>query len=700
MFIRRQRKLILSEGKGDLPIEYLASMLKNLESLGFTVTPTLFTCLKTQSESDIGALLEELVPVLRNMVGAHVDYQPMYPNFPKQVMEASEAELYINALMHYLGATLGLRILPEYEKATRPADFQPLDLKPIDLGTEEEFQAMAKNLMAANTSISETDKTDVAWFIEHYAEDPTSVLPVELPYKENLTFVTALLLKHTKAADLVLYRYYKTATDILRLAVALSEGDVSLADSTKFKSFKRRERKLLLSLLDRLDNPLEDMQRYRERWKRLGERLHPGEYRDKCPKAAKAFDVVRSKEMIETFGSKVERCLSESDAMKALNLLRRRPAELARRLDQLLRLDGSAHPAIIDAFQSAAPKVATPVLLQVMAHFEHRQEREDYRFAFPKGNAARLMVFKDTRPEIEASTTESVAKICRATLETRMKDLPSLGKTYIDPELKNYLVPFSQRSASKALRTLVRGSSIKLPPGDTLRFFLWWKEGEVNGEHTGTVDVDLSATMYDASWLYKEHISYTNLKSDHYRSYHSGDITSAPNGACEFIDIDMPSIEKYGGRFVVMQVYSFNGQPFSVMPECFGGWMIRKEPDSGEIFEAETVLDRLDLASSTKTSIPVVIDVMERRLIWTDLGISCASHSGQVNNLESNAKSVTALGMAMTALVKPTLFDLFSIHVASRGTLTDTPEEADTIFGIKDGLTPYDIETIIADYLI
>ena len=40
----------------------------------------------------------------------------MYPNFPSQVMEMEEAELYINAMMHYLGRWFGVRILPNYEK--------------------------------------------------------------------------------------------------------------------------------------------------------------------------------------------------------------------------------------------------------------------------------------------------------------------------------------------------------------------------------------------------------------------------------------------------------------------------------------------------------------------------------------------------------------------------------------------------------
>ena len=67
--------------------------------------------------------------------------------------------------------------------------------------------------------------------------------------------------------------------------------------------------------------------------------------------------------------------------------------------------------------------------------------------------------------------------------------------------------------------------------GATIRFFLWWKEGEVNGKHTDRVDIDVSAVLYDAGWRYMEHISYTNLRSAKYRACHIGDITSAPIGS-------------------------------------------------------------------------------------------------------------------------------------------------------------------------
>ncbi len=63
-----------------------------------------------------------------------------------------------------------------------------------------------------------------------------------------------------------------------------------------------------------------------------------------------------------------------------------------------------------------------------------------------------------------------------------------------------------------------------------------------------------------------EHISYTNLRSAQYKAFHSGDIVSAPKGACEFIDIDIESVLRYGGRYVVSYLNSFTLQPFCNLP--------------------------------------------------------------------------------------------------------------------------------------
>ncbi len=113
----------------------------------------------------------------------------------------------------------------------------------------------------------------------------------------------------------------KTATDVLRVAVGLSDGDVSLATPTKFRNFNRSERRFLLNALNRTSNTTEDMIRWSEYWKRLARLLHPSDYASQMPNMAKGFDVVCNNKSFDTTNSLVERYLLVGDAKKAVDVL-------------------------------------------------------------------------------------------------------------------------------------------------------------------------------------------------------------------------------------------------------------------------------------------------------------------------------------------------------------------------------------------
>jgi hypothetical protein len=94
-------------------------------------------------------------------------------------------------------------------------------------------------------------------------------------------------------------------------------------------------------------------------------------------------------------------------------------------------------------------------------------------------------------------------------------------------------------------------------------------------------DTDLSAAFYNRDFQYIDVVSYYHLKN--FGGHHSGDI-DAPEGAAEFIDIDIEKTISKGARYVVTVLNSFTQQPCCDLPECFAGWMARQQPDSGEIF--------------------------------------------------------------------------------------------------------------------
>jgi hypothetical protein len=698
IYLTKRRKVLVPAGcTGGCAFQVVATAASNLRSLGFGLSRSLLDRLSTLSEMEVSAWYHSVTPILQQMVGSHQSFSPMYPNFPQQVMEASDAELYFNAVTHYFGFQLSdmigdptLVVLPNYAKAVRPEFDEFHELRWIDLGTESDFDGIFTSLAASNGSLSDADKEILRWFIENHNVE--SLLPSSIPQKETLAFLAAALpdtnsLKH----------FIRTATDVLRVAVAMSGGDVSLAEPTKFCNFSKRERRFLLSCLEQVgdDSRTEDMLRWKGRWVRLGERLHPGDFRRQFPLSLAAFDTLRNDLPCQTFNARVEQAIFHSDLDLTVTLLVQRPGEFARRLDHLLRLHQNPQ-RILDAFETVAPNVSTPVLLQAWGHFRDRQSIGGRAF-FPKGNAAKVQYKEEPLPPVADGIVDATANAIRKVLIARFGRLPPLGKCFIDERLDHQFVPFSQRSASRSLRSIARGSSFDFPAGDTIRFFCWWKNMNADNDNEYRVDLDLSASIFDDQWRPGGEIAYYRLRDADDGYYHSGDITSAPYGACEFIDISVAFVLARKARYVVMSVLSFNEQPFVAMPECFCGWMMRQKADSGEIFEPGAVQDKIDITASSRACVPVIIDVKDRNIYWADLGLKFPS---QINNAANNSVSFSQIGRAIVELNKPTLFDLFAMHVEGRGELVKSPSDAETVFGLYEGtVTAFDIDDVLSHFL-
>jgi hypothetical protein len=54
---------------------------------------------------------------------------------------------------------------------------------------------------------------------------------------------------------------------------------------------------------------------------------------------------------------------------------------------------------------------------------------------------------------------------------------------------------------------------------------------------------------------------------------------------------------------------------------------------------------------------------------------------------------------AMTGLAKTTLYELFSLHIQARGERVLARENADTIFDVSAGITPFDLDRIAAEFM-
>lgn len=673
----------------------VVSAIKNFEALGFTVSKDLLDAMLSCTKQEVEQMYKDIMPKLRALVGADVEYNPMYPNFPEQVMEASDVELFINAILHYF--TYG-QWMPEYEKEERLPLFDVNKMTVLTVGTKDDLMAVFSNLVASKSSLSEQDKEDIEEVIKSIA-DYANYLPEEIPLKENAALIGKLIIEEAPIKEAKwIQRYFNTATDILRLIVSLSDGDISLAASTKFRKLKRPERRMIMDLLAGCGSLVEDMFRYQYEWIRVGEIVHPGEYDSKrYEKVQSAFNLIRSNDKPLMFGGKVQNAIISGDMKKAATLLKERPGEFARQLDKVLR-DAKDKNYIVNCFKSVASDVSTTVLLQVRQHFMTRNNGDKVRVFFPKGSVAKAIIIDNNLPKVDDKYCKSIVKICENALVENYQSRDFLGNIFIDEELKNYIVPFSQRSASSAAKTVIRGSKLPIKEDATaVRAFIWWTNIPSDGWDS-RVDLDLSAAFFDKDWNYVNHVSYTNLRSRNMEACHSGDITDGgkPNGkgVAEFIDINIEAATRQA-RYVVFQVYSYTGQPFVNIP-CRFGFMEREDVNSGEIFEPTTVSMKMDMSSQSKISIPVIFDCKERKMIWCDMniGIDSMRYNYGGNNFESNVGGVKDVCKAITNMNKPNIYDLIVLNAQARGIVVTDRNQADIIFS-NDPTVPIEVLEVI-----
>ncbi|WP_278698291.1 hypothetical protein [Actinomyces oris] len=625
------------------------------------------------------------------------EYRPFYPDFPIQVRSASEAALLVNAALHYLGDVVGVRILPDY----RPSPREPLPggdgaLTELGLATAQDLERIVADLIAQATPFSAQDRADLTALRDFGPEAAPRVA-----VKENLAVLTVTF------PDLDFSASYRTVTDVLRLAVAMAGGDVSLAEPCRFPSFSRAQRRRLLGLLDAVGqvqdgrDSAEEMARRCERWKRLARHLRPGDYARRFPRATALLHQVASGDAEAGFTSHLEEALARRDVDGALRLLSTRPGVFARRLNHLLRLcpDDAAHERVLAEFARVAPEVALPVLVRLWEYFSSPG---------PDALPWRVVAIKaatGTKTTLIPSTRRpgpTDAAVVRA-VEEALRQRKRLGRIAVDQGMyEGYTAPVGLRSASPGMRTAGRGTRLPLPEGETIRFFLHWRDlpeappkalgpaGPAAAEDRDTrVDLDLSAFFVSEDFTRTEQIAYYNLRST--AAVHSGDLTSAPDGAAEFIDVTLAEALRQGWRYVVMTVHSFSHHRLSEVPECWAGAMARgTDPQSGEVFEASSVMQRLDLVSPTFNATPFVIDLAERRLIWWDLPVGVGEH--QVANLDRSSNRVLAHLLDLLEGRRMPLSHLLGLLADD---VVEDPDEAELVFG-EGGILPWQTERILA----
>lgn len=705
-----------SEETDRVSIEHVATFNANLMSLGFVLSPDVVeACVKNLAESKFDIWSKELSELLIKYNGSRNNMKPMYPNFPQQVMKMDERELFLNALIHYI--TNG-EWTPKYKEVIKLRTESILAPKVIGLTNDNELMSYAKKLAEMPISMSEQQKEILTFLLNMYPEEISFNGPFNMTNKENMAFTIHCISKSSYVVyktwkDVLAEKNIHTITDILRLAAVFLGEDASLTEHNRFTSIKRSDRRFLLSLInnyyrDNVYQAVEDAARYQNLWKIVLEQLHPGDYKNKYIYAYQ-FAVKVREDKLRTWYSKLEKAYSENNLRKVIPMLKRRPGEFARRLERTVRVainnvqdtnsDTIDAVTVIKEFASIANQVDKTILLQLDAYFANKASGNpsaNVRTFFPKGQMSKVYVVEEDRTEINPFLYAMCRSACMNALIDIYADREKLGNVYIDPKVGDFTVPLKLRNASNQLQTISRGSRMRLPENtNVLRLYTWWKN--ISESYNGRVDIDLSATFYDENFdKAMNEIYYRNLREE--GCCHSGDIVTAPNGAAEFINIDIETLLQKGVRYIAMSINSFNHVDFCDMPECFAGVMAIDEVEDREpTFDPAKSFIRSDISTASTACIPMVFDLVTKEVIWVD---SVVPHDNFVNNVAHCKGSMANLVRGIICASYPTLDDLIILNIVARnGKLVNDKEEADIIFSLDEGITPFDLEIINSEWV-
>lgn len=627
-----------------------------LMDVGFKMSGELLGYVAGLSPKDAMDLADEVLNAVRELVGDHVEHNVYFLHFPENVPDTMDfwMECIVDALYdpeiaegiieQIRGGFVNLLDLPKYGRYQHtyedmleahekfiPSLKDRVTILHLGKTLREEIQDLYLSLAGSQTPLNDDDRNLLSKLAEECLEGSQ---PELIPVRENRAVVNRVRVDNERPL------LVDTATDVLRLACALSDGDETLQEKTRFKSFSKGERRVLMNALDsvisKAPEKLADVAQYSERWKRLGERLHPYDFKA-LTHAQDVFAVARRDKRVQSLAAKAELAFALGEITEAIGILAKAPGMLFRNLDRILR---RATPrelrTLLETVQAVIPRVSGRVILSVREHLLNRtldSEELSRIFTNRKGTA---WVTPDTRDDLDQGIVDKLFEIFDGELLRRM---PAHESLLVDKEMFDVAIPLSDKNTAGGFNIMPRGTVTPVT-GRILRLFAYWKE------RSWTTDFDLSVILLDENFEYVTQISWSSLKE--YGAVHSGDLTEAPDGASEFIDLELGKLEEKI-RYIVPSINVYSGESFLDVEESIFGYMELTAEQKGKPFEPRTVRTKFDVRGKGKVGLPLVFmkdDEGDWSAQWLHLYLNGRLN---FNRVEINRVSTAMLARSLVA---------------------------------------------------
>lgn len=619
----------------ELPADVLATLLTNLAHYGYGLTQEGLERLRHMPSDVLEPWWLEVHAALRDVTGddREMEAHVVYKNFPAEVLAMDEAQYWGRQILMYWGLPNELFTreaaprapAPEIERAARI-------LRPASEGS---YARILDDLLGQPARWIEQQWSDVTLLAQVVGG---SVDLGKVPFKENMVRLAVWSLEEGHPARV------STATDVLRLAVGLSDGDVSLREASPLRAFSRPERRHLLGLLEGARHLDEDVARRPERFKRLLHALRPGDYAARFGAVVAAYDRLYRGELAPTWTAHVEAALERKDP-EALELLAERPGELLRRLHVCLLTFGE--PAA-RTFTSVLPKLTVTQLLRIRRYLVTVNARK-FRTIAPRGNWTRLQVLDDT-PERKLASDHVGALDAAIGAELRSRLSKVAPSVDLDPRLRSVTLPTSDSE----LLPYGRGTAFRLPEEATfVRTASYWRSGKT----ASNVWYDNGWNFFDGQWKSKGTCAWNCVRLQDAAVF-SGDPTNSKDAqgrACQLIDLYLDRLAAKGVRYGVWSLLCYSRVPFDTAEEVFGLLQWGHDADKGRLLEPARAQLAFPVRGANFTKFVAYLDVEARQVVFMD-----ANLRAKVSSATSNETSLEAVMPAFVEYLGslPTVHDL------------------------------------------
>lgn len=586
-------------------------------------------------------------------------------------------------------------LLARARQATLPADgnVEWWDVRVVaPEALDDALRAFVLDAFMSPVSLREDVGADLDTLARHYGVD--GVDPARVTFRETRTLLARLVWETDLAA---LPRLGLTPDDLLRLLASLTGSEVSLAAPIRYPRLSRAQRRAVVAALEASPRR-SDVFRRRGMWLAVARGLHLAEHA--APRTQAVFARLRATRHDATsLMSRFERVVVTDFAGAVDLLVAEAPTLVLRRLRRLASLadhSPTRRATVLEAVRSVGPDAPLRVVLAARHQVADNGRTYPRVVLTPGGDAlpidneaGHLAVSAPFRAELLDALTECAHSIMAARPDW------SGERVRIEPGLERVLVPEALRSTSAGVIQVERGSALPAGEAPAMRLFVHWK-------HAAS-DLDLSLLALGEDFEVLEQVSWTRLRS---RSItHSGDITTAPEGAQEFIDIDMGGarkrVGKLGWRYLAPAVYRYAGPTFDGLEEAVVGWMLREKPSKEQVaYDPATVVNAFALSGRRRTAVPFVLDLVTGEIVYLDVYLpgSPGSSAGR------DGRSVGSLARAMLArrALRTDVASLVREHAAARGAEVVEDRAAATITVGTSALDTYDAlrpERLLADFL-